>query len=276
MQPCIKYVGSKRKLLEVIGDYLHPNTTGIIEPFCGSAALSFEWGLPFYISDASPELMNFYEVLAGDKYPELITELARIAGNQGREQYLSLRAEDRDPSFYDDANSVRRAGRYYAIIYGGYNGLYRVNGSGFCNTPIGDKWVVPDYPRLAECREYMHKFCMGHSFQQFDSPIVFAATLQSGDHPFVLIDPPYSDGDGGKKVFKEYTPEKDRGDFYPRLLAYLQLLDSHGISFLMTNTYCDFILEMFGEFTIDKVPVKYTIAADGSKRGTKFEAFVSN
>jgi DNA adenine methylase len=271
----IKYVGSKRKLLGQIEDYIPENTSHIVEPFCGSAALSFSKETPFYIFDASPELINFYEVLMSD-YDRLESELLWIETDQSKGLYYDMRAWDRVGNFEDIHSTIQRAARYYYIIYGGYNGLYRVNKNNQCNTPMGDKCMAVNYKQLQLARDHLNKFCRGVFCEQFDTYNSPEGMLSKSSNPFVLIDPPYSDGDGGKKVFKDYTPEGDGGDFYERLRVYLWDLTNAGIPFLMTNTWCTFIRDYFSPFDIDKVETKYSIAADGQKRGQVFEAFVSN
>lgn len=271
-RPAIKYVGSKRKLLTEIDNYIPKDTTVIIEPFSGSAALSFSKELPFYLVDKSPELVNFLQVLNnGNAYMRMLELLDIFSKSHSKEFYLDVRATDRKPRF-DHLPRVYRAARYYYIIYSGFNGLYRVNKANYCNTPWGDRGFSPDVETLTNCHLHLKEYCKGIHFQEFNDMDLYQSIIDSEEKPFVLIDPPYY----GDKVFKAYTPEGDGGDFYFDLYNFICDLDEANVPFLMTNSDDKFIDDMFSEWGIDKVATRYTVAADGNKRGTKFESFVHN
>ena len=270
MRPAIKYTGSKRKLLPEVESYISSDITVIVEPFSGSAALSFSKNLPFILGDKSPELINFLQVLNG-KYSHLkmINLLGGFKENHSKEFYLKERAADRGPRF-DHLPRVYRAARYYYIIYSGFNGLYRVNKSNYCNTPFGDREFKFDSDHLIECHSYMKTYCKGIYYQGFNELATYQQLVNSGEKPFVFIDPPYYN------AFTSYTPEGDNGDFYYNLYNFLCDLDDMGIPFLMTNSDHKYINEMFDLWNIEKVTTKCSISADGNSRGTRFESFISN
>lgn len=273
--PAIKYAGSKRKLVPDILKYMLYDTDLIIEPFCGSAALSFSQNKDFIINDTSEELINFYEVLQF-RTDEFIDNLKKLDSSvKDKDQYLKLRELDRDENYTITCSTMDRAVRYYYIIRSGFNGLYRVNGSGLCNTPWGDRCYTTDEPVLRAAAAHLREYCNDYSSFQFDD-VRILSIVDSPDHTFVLIDPPYHTGDDGKHVYQEYTADKIDEAFYVRLDNYLDMLNERGYKFLLTNTYCKFITERFARFNVEKLPIKYSIAADGEKRGTKFEAFIYN
>lgn len=273
--PALKYAGSKRKLIPEILKYIPINTKLIVEPFCGSAALSFSQDKNFIINDASEELINFYEVLQF-RTDEFISNLKKLdSSTKDKELYLEFRKMDRVENFTDKVCMLDRAIRYYYIIRAGFNGLYRVNGSGYCNTPFGDRCYTTDEPALRAAAEHLGVYCNDYCSLQFDDDRILSL-VDSPEDTFILIDPPYQDGDDGKHVYQEYTADKIDEKFYIRLDKYLDTLNSKGYKFLLTNTYCKFITDRFSRFNVDKVPTKYSIAADGESRGVKFEAFVYN
>ena len=271
--PPVKYVGSKRKLLKEIENYIPKDTNTIIEPFAGSGALSFSKDLPFYLVDKSPELINFLQVLNHpESFSKLIILLEVFRGSHSKEFYMDVRKTDRLPRF-DHLPRVYRAARYYYIIYSGFNGLYRVNKRNECNTPWGSRDFNVDTIHLNNCHVHLKTFCKGIHYQEFNNMELYQSIVDYSDSkPFVLIDPPYY----GDKVFKAYTPEGDGGDFYFDLYNFMCDLDEANIPFLMTNSDDEYIDNMFNEWGIDKVATKYSIAADGKKRGVKFESFVHN
>ena len=270
MKPPLKYVGGKGKLLAEIKRYIPEDTTVIVEPFSGSAALSFSKDLPFYLVDKSPELVNFLQVLNNkDAYTKMIGLLRTFEDKHSKEFYLETRAADREPRF-NYKPKVHRAARYYYIIYAGFNGLYRVNKSNQSNTPWGQRDFVVNRGRLLDCHDHMIKYCKGVHYQEFNEIVVYQQLLDLGEKPFVFIDPPYYN------AFTSYTPKGDGGDFYYNLYNFLCDLDDLGITFLMTNSDNDYINEMFSEWDIDRITTKYSVAASGERRGERFESFISN
>lgn len=273
--PAIKYAGSKRKLIQQILEKMPTNTKLIVEPFCGSAAFSFSQDKQFVINDASSELINFYEVLQF-RTEEFIKNLQKLdSAVKDKDLYLQIRSLDRTDNFEDTVCTMERAVRYYYIIRSGFNGLYRVNSKGTCNTPFGDRCYSTDAGALRQAAAHLGKYCIGLHSLQFDDELIIPVNY-SPNEAFILIDPPYQTGDDGKHVYQEYTADKIDEAFYVRLDSYLDMLNERGYKFLLTNTYCKFITERFARFNVKKLPIKYSIAADGEKRGTKFEAFIYN
>lgn len=281
MANLLKYVGSKDKLLPEILPYI-PKGSTIVEPFCGSASLSLSQDNPYYLSDSSPELINFLQCVKDDpeelikhvelwmiRCKEFVDDDSHTYGR--KEYYMTLRQTDRHEDFLK-SNRFLRAARYYFIIYHGFNGLYRVNKKGFCNTPYGgDNRKLPEdwCNRIKEASKHLKLNCRGINEQQFDNIDLLISLHDSGVKLFIFIDPPYD------QTFDQYTKEGVDAEFWDRLLDYLERLDAAGISFLMTNSCTDFILEKFKQFYIDKVETKYTISANGVRKST-FESFISN
>ena len=281
--PCktpLKYVGGKGKLLTEIAKYIPETTDVIVEPFCGSAALSFSMDKPFYISDMSSELIIFFEELRDNPY-ELYSEAMKLSVKHSKESYLEVRQWDRLDGFSSSQSISRslRAARYLYIIYHGFNGLYRVNQKGYCNTPHGgDNRKYPEDIKqlLTDASIQINKWCKGVFLQEFDNTDLLKSMIDSGMKPFVLIDPPYFNQDGDKKVFQEYTTTKVDSAFILRLSDYMEYLDNAGIPFLMTNTYCKAVENNFSSWRLDKVPTKYIVGGKSEREGCKFEYFVSN
>lgn len=272
----IKYVGNKSRLVPIIEKYIPKDTDVLFEPFCGSASLSLSQDIPFYLSDAQPELINFLQCVKDnpngviDRIKELDLKI------KTEDQFMALRAKDRDKGFLNSCK-LSRAARYYFIIYRGYNGLYRVNmrEQGQCNTPYGGtkQKLLEDYPAtILAGSEKLLSDCRGINLTEFDNTEILASVIDSGSKPFVFVDPPYYN------TFDQYVKDRPDEKFWKRLGVFLEDLDKAGISFLMTNSYCDFIVEnsMFSKYNIDKVNINYMVGSKGKDRGQKFEAFISN
>ena len=282
MKTPLKYVGSKASLVGQIKEYMPCDTTAIVEPFAGSGAFSFDSGLPFYLMDSQPELINFYEVLREDR-SRLLSKLRKMRREHNKldfvarnEYFLSIRGQDRSPLEFLRMSNIDRAARYYYIVYTGFNGIFRVNGNNQCNTPDGKRDFNINASSLRSASRCLRDRCGGVFHQQFDDMGILESIVDSDAKPFVLIDPPYADGDNGRPVYRGYTPDKIDDQFYDRLTDYMVSLTDAGVPFLMTNTYCKLITTKFSRWEIKKVPVKYTVGTDGTRRGEKFEAFISN
>lgn len=281
--PCkspLKYVGGKGKLLEHIVPYIPETTDVIIEPFCGSAALSFSQDKAFYLSDMSPELINFMKELRDNPY-KLYAEAVKLSQSHSKEFYLEVRQWDRSEGFRASHPYTRslRAARYLYIIYYGFNGLYRVNQKGLCNTPYGgDNRKYPDDIEqiLIASSKHLNTWCKGIFCQEFDDVSQLESIIDSENKAFVFIDPPYEEGDNGKKVFQEYTSTKIDSKFTERMVNYLDNLDAAGVPFLMTNTSCKYVEDTYKKWNIENIPVNYVVGADKERTGNKFEMFVSN
>lgn len=278
----IKYVGSKDKLVDIINTYIPEGTTSINETFAGSASVSLSSeGKYYYLSDASPELVNFLKCVR-DNPRGTIRYIRRLLNSESEtikvttksDFYYQVRAEDRESGFFG-SNKVKRAARYYFIIYHCFNGVYRVNQKGFCNIPFGgDNRKLPEdwEKRIMSSYSHMTDYCLSITEEQFDSEDLFQSVLtqkRDGYNPFVFIDAPYYG------TFDMYTKEGTRNNFWERLSKYMDRLTKNGIPFLCTNSHCDFINDLFKDYKIDKIPVKYTVSRDG-KRPTTFESFITN
>lgn len=270
----LKYVGSKEKLVPEITKYIPKETTTVFEPFCGSASLSLSQDFSYYLTDAQPELINFLECVR-DNPTALVEEIGKLdREDYGKEIYMAIRNHDRREDFLEKDPFVRAA-RYYFIIYRGFNGLYRVNKKNQANTPYGGNRKLPnDYKtRIFSASEHLRENCKGIFLQEFDNQEVLQSLIDSqaeNEELFVFIDPPYYD------TFDQYVPNRPDAEFWRRLSQYLEDLDQAGIKFLMTNSYKEFILDTFSEWKIDKIPITYSVAADGEKRAKTFEAFITN
>lgn len=276
MRTPLKYAGSKDKLFDEIKRYLPENTNVVVEPFSGSGAFSFKSELPFYLLDSQPELINFWKVLS-QKPNELVETIKSLASTKNKEYFIKIRNLDREEAF-KDYTDVYKAARYYYIVYSGYNTGYRVNKKNQCNIDWGGdtRQFSLDFSRLFSASQYLKDNCLGIHHRQFDDFSIIESLLLKGKKPFVLLDPPYVDGDDGKKVYREYSSDKIDNKFYLRLLAFMEKLNENNVPFLMTNTYCSYITDMFGEYIIHKIPTKYSVAATEGKHAVKFEAFVSS
>jgi len=261
-QPFLKWAGGKSQLLNHLIEHVPVDFNKYIEPFLGGGALFFELNPDSaVISDANEELINTYQVVKTE-VENLIDRLSNF--DYSEDHYYAVRALD-----ISRLNSVERAARFIFLNKTCFNGLYRVNKKGQFNVPFG-KAKNPNF-----CPENKLRVC---------SLALQNTVIECGDYKdiltkyaeekdFIYVDPPYhpvsiySD-------FKRYTKDY----FYPEdqiaLRDMLMTLKERGCYILASNSYCDFICELYKGFAIKKVEARRYINCIGSKRGSVNEVII--
>lgn len=258
--PFLKWVGGKTQLLPALSKYVPAHFDTYIEPFVGGGALFFELQpRKAVLSDSNPELINCYTIVR-DRVDELITVLSSYQYSQ--EFYYALRAEQPE-------DAVVRAARMIYLNRTCYNGLYRVNKQGQFNVPFGryTNPVICDSERLRaasyalrnaeiQCADYQE------TLQRYAKP---------GD--FVYIDPPYHPV-SKYSDFKRYTAEFFYADDQRALAKIAKELAQCGCYILISNSFCDFITDIYSGCEIIEVSAKRNINKDPQKRGEVKEVLV--
>ena len=258
--PFLKWAGGKTQLLPALLENIPTQFDTYIEPFVGGGALFFELRpAKAILADSNPELINCYTVVR-DKVEELIGILSSYPYSE--EFYYQLRAEVPE-------DVIRRAARIIYLNRTCYNGLYRVNKRGQFNVPFGryQNPIICDTERL-RAASYALKgtelFCADYqeTLRNFTKP---------GD--FVYIDPPYHPV-SKYSDFKRYTSEFFYIDDQRKLARISKELAGQGCYILVSNSYCDFILDAYDGCKIIEVSAKRNINKDPGKRGGVKEVLV--
>ncbi|XEO77492.1 hypothetical protein WKT22_02521 [Candidatus Lokiarchaeum ossiferum] len=266
-KPFLKWVGGKRQLLKQIDPFLPSTFNKYIEPFVGGGALFF-YLLPenAILIDNNPVLINCYQVI--QKKIDPLIEALRGHKNES-DYYYSIRNVDRLPEF-SQWTDVQKAARIMYMNKCCFNGLYRVNSKGFFNVPFG-KYKNPRFLDEENLRAI-------HTVLQ-------TVTIQNGsftkslDHAkkndFVYFDPPYYPITKTAN-FTSYTKDNFSEHDQIHLAKIFKELDNRGCKLMLSNSYCDFILDLYKDFHIEKVHAKRAINSDASKRGAIKEVLVMN
>lgn len=271
VSPILKWVGGKRQLIDVIRP-LVPNYSTYYEPFIGGGALLFELQpKKAIINDSNEELINVYNTIKNNP-KELIEKLKEHKDYNCEDYFYKIRALDRNRYKYDNMSDIERAARIIYLNKTCYNGLFRVNSAGEFNSPWGrykNPNIVNETTLLA-----MSKF-----FNK--SNIV----IRNGDYKealkgirkgsFVYLDPPYMPISSSSS-FTGYTANGFGENEQIALKKKCDELDRKGIKFLLSNSSCDFIEELYKDYIIEKVAAKRTINAKPDKRGAIDEVLVRN
>lgn len=197
MKPPLKWIGGKTQLLPELLARV-PKTFGTYyEPFVGGGALFWAlaadcqmWPGHVVLSDINAELINFYTQLRDFGNP-LLEELKRHSLAHSEKHYYYVRESGWEGGL-ESLSPIRRAARFLYINKAGFNGLWRVNQAGGCNTPWGKhKEFVPDVENLMACSAALQGVEL--VVQPWEAVLgetaIHYAPSQSGD--FVYCDPPY-------------------------------------------------------------------------------------
>ena len=268
LAPILKWVGGKRQLLNDILPLIQSKGT-YIEPFLGGGAVLFaHQPQKAIVNDYNYELMNVYQIVKS--YPEQLIQALQIHHkNNSEDYYYTIRELDRT-EHYKEISSIEKAARILYLNKTCYNGLYRVNSSGYFNSPYG-KYKNPNIVNAQVIR------AMSKYFNEND------ITLLQGDYKevlkkvkkgcFVYLDPPYMPISRSAN-FTGYTENGFGYKQQEELKKECDKLRAKGIHFLQSNSDCLEIRELYKDYTIKTVQAKRVINSNSAKRGEINEVLI--
>lgn len=267
-QPFIKWVGGKRQLISELKALMPKNYNRYIEPFIGGGALFFELQPKnAIINDYNKELVNLYKVVR-EAPQDLIKDLSKHKNES--EYFYEIRVIDRDEKKFKKLTKTQRASRFIYLNKTGFNGLYRVNSKGEYNVPFG-RYKNPNYcnkENILACSELLKNTeILNGDFEDLKQKI------QKGD--FVYFDPPYVPLTTTAS-FTGYTKIGFDEDMQIRLRELCDYIDEIGAYFMLSNSYTDFILELYDKYKIHTVKATRSINSVGNQRGKIKEVVVTN
>jgi len=265
--PFVKWAGGKRQLLSQLDTYLPDSFNKYIEPFVGGGALFF-YLLPknAILIDNNEELINCYNVIKNN-VEELIQSLKTHKNEKN--YFYDIRNVDRTDEFKKWSN-VKKASRTIFLNRCCYNGLYRVNSKGQFNVPFG-RYKNPkfcDERNLRAVHQVLQnvKIVLG----SFEKCLQYA---EKDD--MIYLDPPYFPISKTAN-FTNYTKEIFGENEQYRLKKVFDELDKRGCKVLLSNSYCELILDLYKDYKIEEVRAKRAINSLGSKRGKIKEVLIRN
>lgn len=269
ISPILKWVGGKRQLLTEIIPLINKKCSTYIEPFVGGGAVFFELQpKKAIINDYNSELINVYEVVRD--FPEELIALLEEHSKENSEAYFyKLRSLDR-MSEYFEMSKIQKAARIIYLNKTCYNGLFRVNSAGQFNSPYG-KYKNPNIINAITIRA-MSKYLQNPNIaiKQGDYREVLKKARKGS---FVYLDPPYMPVSSSAS-FTGYT---ENGFSYERQVELKEECDKlkeKGIPFLMSNSDCDEIRDLYEGYDIRTVQAKRYINSDANKRGEVSEVLI--
>lgn len=267
--PIVKWVGGKRQLLPEIMPLINQKCSTYVEPFIGGGAVLFNLQpKKAIINDLNAELINVYRVVRD--HPEELIQALQVHSNQNSEEYYyRTRALDRS-EIYSDFSDIQRAARIIYLNKTCYNGLYRVNSSGQFNSPYG-KYKNPNIVNDVTIRA-VSKYFQSNSIdiRQGDYKEVLQGLRKTA---FVYFDPPYMPISSSSS-FTGYTEGGFNYEMQLELKNECDKLRDKGIHFLLSNSDCPAIRELYSEYTIKTVSATRRVNSRAEKRGEINEVLI--
>lgn len=237
-----------------------------IEPFLGGAALFFNIKpTECILSDINEELINLYMVLR-DNPNKLVEALKKY--NNDEEYYYKCRNQDRNLN-YKGWSNIERASRTLYLNKTCWNGLYRVNSSGYFNVPFGNRSNpnIIDKNTLENCSRIL-KDATIYTYS-FEKTLDYVSK-----NDFIFCDPPYVPLK--KDSFTSYTKEDFGEKDQIRLKEMCDEINKRGAYFMLSNSYVPFILDLYKIYNINIVNAPRFINSNGNNRGMIKEVVITN
>ena len=270
-QPFLKWAGGKSQLLSQFDAYFPDSITSYCEPFLGGGAVFFHLKARFpamraCLHDNNGELINCYEIVRDrvvDLMQRLDEHLKRFKAEGERYFYL-VRSQ------HQLGESLERAARMIFLNKTCYNGLWRVNGRGEFNVPVGSykPEKVSLYDRsnlLAASRELQGAKLTVQDFRQT------LGAASAGQ--FVYVDPPYFPVSPTAN-FTSYTKEDFGKPEQEELAALFADAARCGVRLMLSNSDTPFIRKLYTGFSLKTVNARRAVNSDGAKRGLVSEVIV--
>lgn len=276
-----RWQGGKRWLVETYPHLIPLPTSSrgrFFDACTGSAVLAIHalrQGRRVVMGDTNPRLISVYAHLQSDARA-VVNSLAAFAeeheaathdGRTGSAVFYELR----DRLNRSEPFSLESAALFLFIMNAGFNGLYRVNRRGICNTTYGDPKRGKDLVREDEMR------ALGKLLRRATPLCLDFAELceeaKRGDTAF--FDPPYV-ADKGRPGFVSYSEKGFRRADQQRLGQVLRDLDQRGVRWLLTDAATECAGSAHGLWNVRVVDVRRSGSARSKGRGTARELLVSN
>ncbi len=272
--PILKWVGGKRQLLKEILPFIPKNITTYYEPFVGGGAVLFALQPKIaVINDYNAELINVYKVIK-DNPKELIKILSEHEEKNNSDYFYLTRELDRSPE-YKNASVEERAARIIYLNKTCFNGLYRVNQAGQFNSPYG-KYKNPNIVNSISIFALQGYFNNNKIVINTGDYKETLKKVKANTKSFVYLDPPYYPLSSSSS-FTGYTDNGFGKEQQIELKHECDKLNKKGIKFLLSNSSCDFINELYKyDYNIKIIKAKRVLNSDGNKRGEINEVLISN
>ncbi|MFZ4580032.1 MAG: DNA adenine methylase [Myxococcota bacterium] len=278
--PFMKWVGGKGKLLGQLQELMPTGKLHYAEPFLGGGAMYYSlWNQDRLASallcDLSPDVVAVTTVLRD--HPE---ELLLALDTHDRE-YMRRDEVERAAYFYlvrerhptDHAmTDIERAARMLFLNRTCFNGLWRENSRGRFNSPHG-RYPAPNILNEVKLRA-AHEALREAEVLRSDFRALPELVARRGID-FVYLDPPYHPVSLSSS-FNAYSGGQFPASAQAELAEVCRELDRMGVRWLLSNSDCSFIRDLYRDFDIQVVRAPRAVNCKADKRGDVDEVAVRN
>lgn len=292
-KPFLKWAGGKTQLLKEIECRLPEGlATGdidtYVEPFVGGGAAfffiaqNFESIKHFYLFDINQDLVHCYNTIQ-QNVDAVIAELdvlkhiflAKRTSESRKEFYLAVRKEfnlEKDTHF-----SFATTAKLIFLNKTCYNGLYRVNLSGYFNVPFGGyknpkMYDIENLAAVSDLLQSANIIC-----GDFEKSAKYITSKT-----FVYLDPPYRPL-SVTASFTSYAKEDFAEYDQIRLAEFCKKVNKKGAEFLLSNSdpknenpKDHFFEDRYKDFRIERVKANRAINCKAAGRGQINELLITN
>lgn len=291
VKPFVKWAGGKGQLLKILDtqlpiDFEQQESITYIEPFVGGGAMLF-YMLSKYpnikravICDINKDLIQCYNLIKTspsvliEKLRQLELEYFSMISDEDRRNYY-LRSRE----LYNSGNlSINNRAAYFIFLNRTcFNGLYRENGDGLFNVPIGS------YKRPTICNEEniieIHNYLKKVDIYSGDYSIVRRHLGRK--YNFIYLDPPYRPLFGSSN-FNEYVKGGFGDEEQEKLKKFCDILSMRGCKLMLSNSYStdekgnSYFDTLYDGYYIDRVLAPRFINAFAESREKEIELVIKN
>jgi len=256
--PFVKWVGGKRSIINKLLSRVPEHYDSYYEPFLGGGALFFALKPEkAYLSDINFYLTITYKAVRDD-VDGVIAQLKIHKRNHKLEYYRQARI-----NLGKEQNSIKVASLFIYLNKTCYNGLYRVNKSGFYNVPMG-KYTDPpivDEDNLRACSAFLQNTDIyQHDFQH----------IKPKKDQFYYLDPPYH------QTFSGYDGSGFGDEEHTKLAQFCRIIDRKGGYFMLSNSDTEFVRELYKGYNIEVVSTSRFISCKANERNKQNELIIRN
>jgi DNA adenine methylase len=273
IKPALKWAGGKNQISELIIDHFPESFINYYEPFVGAGAIFLKLqNEKTIINDTNKELYALYNCFKSKKsFIKLVSLLEYHEQKHSKDYYNKIRNIDRKKDFLK-IDKETKAARLVYLNKTCFNGIYRVNKSGFFNVPWNGKEKVKifDYVNLIRIFDYFSTANLKITNLDFEKAV---SKAKKGD--LIYFDPPY-DPLNKTSSFTSYTNTGFDKNDQIRLKNLIDILTKKGVYIVLSNSDTEFIRELYKKFNVYTIKAKRTLNSKADKRGYVNEVLITN
>ena len=285
--PFVKWAGGKTQLLDEIRKKYPEKIERYCEPFVGGGAVLFDVLERFspsevQINDINKELMNAYRQIRKnvDNIIEILSEYQKSfwEKNDGDRKIMYLEKRERfNDLILQSQNTAEKAALFIFLNRTCFNGLYRVNGKGMFNVPMGayKNPLICDENNLIKISKLLNNVEIKCGDYKDCGEFI-------DDRTFVYIDPPYRPLNATSN-FTSYTSCEFGDKQQIELAKFVDMIADKGAHVVVSNSDPknanaddNFFDEIYSKHHISRVMASRMINSKSSGRGEISELLISN